>query len=212
MKKILITLIVTTQSVFLFSQDKKHKYYDNDSNNNLYEISESQYLSLKNDLSYPLIYENDSIKVSILSKINITSKLNESTLDYFKINYSLDKNNFTVINYIDNDPRKVSKSYQVPWSIFEGDFIKEMNKIEKISHFWVINPNVTNLYYYHGNKINWQKDTDNYIQKNFLFFEGFNGGYIILDPKGNFYLHRGEYSKEDFLKQLKELKRKSFKS
>jgi hypothetical protein len=81
-----------------------------------------------------------------------------------------------------------------------------MNKIVRISHFWVINPNVKNLYYYHGNKINWIKDTNNYIQKNLLFFEGLNGGYIILDSAGNYYLQRGEYSKKDVLNKLKELK------
>lgn len=212
MRNFSIPLIAIIQSALVFSQTKKHIYYENDSDNNLYEISESQYLSLKNDLSYPLVYENDSIKTSISVKINITSKLNESALDYFKKNYDLNKNNFTVINYIDNDPRGVASHQQVPWDIFEEDFVKQMNKTVKISHFWVINPNVKNLYYYHGNKINWLKDANNYIQKNFLFFDGLNGGYIILDSKGNFYLHRGEYSKEDFLKKFKELKRKSFKS
>ncbi|MDR6846030.1 hypothetical protein [Flavobacterium granuli] len=212
MRNSLITLIAIAQSAFLFSQTKKHTYYNNDSNNELIEISESQYLSLKKELSHPLIYEDDSLKVSYLIKMEVTSKLKESTLDYFKKTYDLDKNNFTVINYIDNDPKPTSISSQVPWDIFEDDYIKQIRKIDKVNHLWIINPDVRNLYYYHGNKIGWIKDAENYIQKNFLFFDGLNGGYIILDSSGNYFLHRGEYRKKEVLDKLKELKRKPFKS
>jgi hypothetical protein len=118
MRKFLIISIAITQSIILFSQNKKHIYYNNGSNNDLKQISENQYLSLQNNTSYPLTYENDSLKISCLIKIKIVGKLNEEAIDYFKKNYDLDKNNFTVINY-SRYAKRFSKSIVLTFSLLE---------------------------------------------------------------------------------------------
>lgn len=120
-------------------------------------------------------------------------------------NNSLNFNTKTVINYIDNDPKDINNDYQTSWDIFDGCLTSKLNSMFPCNHLWVINERVKNLNYYHNNKINWTTDQNNIIRQ--LFFnntDGFNGGFVIIKPNGEYFLKIGEYKKEELLDTFKE--------
>ena len=120
--------------------------------------------------------------------------------------HDLDFNKKIVINFIDNDPYRPSNNYQVNWDIFDGDLEKELNSIEPSNHIWILNNQVKNLYYYHGEKINWMIDKNNLVRELFFNYNGLNGGFLIIKPNRNYSLLVGEYSKLEELNALKEFK------
>ena len=116
------------------------------------------------------------------------------------VNYNLDFSKKTVINFIDNDPKWTIANYQVPWDIFYGNLSEELNKIENCNHIWIKNKKVEDLYYYHGNKIKWITDKNDLIRSKFFKYDGLNGGFLILNPDGQYHLKVGEYTKAGLLK------------
>lgn len=129
---------------------------------------------------------------------NLISQLNEISSS------KIDKSKNIIINYIDDNPRINNKNYQVPWDIFNRNLSSKLNKTKQCSHFWVINKKVTNLYYYHVNKINWLKDQNSIIKKIFFNYESLNGGFVIIKPNKEYYLKNGEYSKKELLSVYKD--------
>ncbi|MDG4949651.1 hypothetical protein NLM59_01830 [Weeksellaceae bacterium KMM 9724] len=111
-----------------------------------------------------------------------------------------------IINFIDNDPKKHIDSYQVPWDIFYGNIKKDLAKLGKLNHFWIINPRVRNLNYYHDDKIQWIQDKDDVLRKLFFEYNGLNGGFVIIKPNANYFIKVGEYRKSDILEAFKEFK------
>lgn len=159
----------------------------------------------------PFLY---TIKTADGSKINVKSHtidtLNSENHEILKkhlINISDDDIDFDkkiIINFIDNDPRIHQKGFQVPWDIFYGNLENELNKIEQCNHFWIINPTVEDLYFYHGNKIKWIEDKNEVIRDLFFKYNGLNGGFVILKPEGGYFLKVGEYIKSEVLKRHNE--------
>ena len=119
-----------------------------------------------------------------------------------KINF----NNHIIINFIDNDPKIHIDHYQVPWDIFYGDMKKDLAKLGKPNHFWMINPRVKDLNYYHANKIQWFVDKDDVIRELFFEYNGLNGGFVIIRPTGKYFVNVGEYRKSEVLEAYKEFK------
>ncbi|HQE33754.1 MAG TPA: hypothetical protein PLO52_03425 [Flavobacterium alvei] len=210
MKSKLSLLIILLISNISFSQDKKELFYDY----NLTEISKEKFITLKNKDNYALSYENENSIKTYLAEIKTSGKLNFHLLETIK-KYLVDldpktsfaQTNFIVINYIDNDPSIHTEGYQVPWNVFTKDISKSFKKSEKVTHFYIINPDVKDLYYYHGNKLNWKTDKDHFIKDKFFPFK-LNGGFLIIDKNGNYISYKGEYSKKDVLEKLKEMKEK----
>jgi hypothetical protein len=105
-----------------------------------------------------------------------------------------------IINYIDNDPfRQTKANYQVPWDIFYGNLKQDLSSIYNCNQIWMHNPRVKNLYYYHKDSRQWYKDVNLQIRDLFFANEGLNGGFVIIQPNGKYYLRVGEYSKKDIL-------------
>jgi hypothetical protein len=211
MKSKLCLLILLLISTISFSQDKKELFYDYD----LTEISKDKFTSLKSKDNYALSYENENSIKTYLIEIKTSGKLNFYLLETIKKylvgldpNTSFAQTNFIVINYIDNDPIVHIKGYQVPWDVYTNNISKSFKKSDKVTHFYIINPDVKDLYYYHGNKLNWKTDQDHFIKDKFFPFKGLNGGFLIIDKDGNYISYKGEYSKKDVLEQLKEIKEK----
>ena len=211
MKSKLSLLIILLISNISFSQDKKELFYDY----NLTEISKEKFITLKNKDNYALSYENENSIKTYLIEIKTSGKLNFYLLETIKkYLVSLDsktsfaQTNYIVINYIDNDPRVHIKGYQVPWDVFTKDISKSFKKSDKVSHFYIINPDVKDLYYYHGDKLTLKTDKDHFINDKFFPFNGLNGGFLIIDKDGNYISYKGEYSVKDVSEKLKEMKKK----
>ncbi|CAM1369714.1 hypothetical protein [Tenacibaculum xiamenense] len=160
---------------------------------------------------YLYVIENlDGSQIKVKSHL-IDSLVNEDykTLKNHLNNISgkqIDFDKKIIINFIDNDPIVYKKNYQVPWDIFYGNMENDLIRFGQSNHFWVINKRVKDLYYYHGNKINWIVDENNIIRELFFRYDGLNGGFVIIKPNGNYFLKIGEYQKSDVLKTHNEFK------
>jgi len=211
MKSQLSILILLLISNISFSQDKKELFYYYD----LTEISKDKFTSLKSKDNYALSYENENSIKTYLVEITTSGKFNFYLLETIK-KYLVDldqktsftQTNFIVINYIDNDPSIHTEGYQVPWDVFTKDISKSFKKTDKVTHFYIINPDVKDLYYYHGNKLNLKTDKDHFIKDKFFPLKGLNGGFLIIDKDGNYVSYKGEYSTKDVFHKLKEMKEK----
>lgn len=164
--------------------------------------------SLINKEPYLYTLENsDGTKTLVPShKKSSISKTNFQNLKEYLVDindYNLDFNKKIILNFIDNDPIRYRKNYQVPWDIFYGNLYEELNSIEPCNQIWILNKSVKDLYYYHGNKINWIVDRDNVIRELFFNYNGLNGGFVIIKPNGKYFLKVGEYKKSDVLNTLK---------
>ncbi len=165
--------------------------------------------SLVDRESYLYTLENsDGSKTEVKSHLTgiLTNMDYENLKSHLKdiSNKELDFNKRIIINYIDNDPRIYRKNYQVPWDIFYGNMEADLAKFGKANHFWVINKGVTDLHYYHGDKIKWIEDKNNVVRKLFFAYDGLNGGFVIIKPNGEYFLNIGEYTKSNFLETHKE--------
>ncbi|MFD0964986.1 hypothetical protein [Pseudofulvibacter geojedonensis] len=160
--------------------------------------------SLINEEPYLYTLESKEGKKTFV-KSHSTNTLSKNNLENLKkhltdINPSdIDFSKKIVVNFINNNPSISIKNYQVPWDIFYGNMQKKLNSIEPCNHFWIINKDVTDLYYYHGNKINWIIDKQNIIKKLFFNYDKLNGGFLILKPNGEYFIKKGEYTKSDVL-------------
>lgn len=205
---LLIILLIYNIS---FSQNKNELFYDYDLN----EISKEKFIGLKSNENYALSYEFETSVKTYLAEIKTSGKLNYYLLaDIKKYLVRLDsktsfaETNFIVINYIDNDPSIYIRGYQVPWNVFENDISKTFKKTDKVKHFYIINPDAKDLYYYHGNKLNWKRDKDHFLRDKFFPFKGLNGGFLIIDKEGNYISNKGEYLIKDVMEKLNEMKKK----
>lgn len=206
-----IFLLIIISYNFSFGQVKKELFYDYDLN----KISKEKFIGLKSKENYALSYEFETSVKTYLAEIKSSGKLNfyllESIKNYLVVldpNKSFAQTNFIVINYIDNDPNIYIKGYQVPWSIFLNDISKSFKKSDKVAHFYIINPDVKDLFYYHGNKIKWKIDKDHFMKNKFFPFKGLNGGFLIIDKEGNYISYKGEYSTKDVMEKMQEMKKK----
>ena len=156
-----------------------------------------------------LLFTNCSTNKYISSTNEIKTLSNIKTLELNKYLKNIDSNLLpnrkTIIIYINNDPKFVEKNYQVPWDIFYGNLVQELNSVEKPNLFWIINENVKNLHFYHGDKINWKIDKENYLQNNFFIHNGMNGGFLILNKEGKYFFKEGEYDKKELINAYKSL-------
>ncbi|REG99759.1 hypothetical protein [Flavobacterium aquicola] len=208
MKIKLLLLISLLISNFSFCQIKKELFYDY----NLDEISQEKFISQKNSENYALSYENETSIKTYLIEIETYGKLNyflfESIKKYLitlKPKTTFKKNNYILINYIDNDPIPYREGAQVPWDIMENNISKAFKKKDSVSQFYIINPNAKDLYYYHGDKLKWETDKDHFLRDKFFTFQGLNGGFLIIDKEGNYFSQKGEYSKKDVLDKMKKM-------
>lgn len=153
-----------------YNQGKKELFY----NYNLDEISKELFISLKNKENHTLSYENETSIKTYLIQTKTSGTLNYYILEDIKkyllrINpkTALENSNYIVINYIDHDASSYKKGFQVPWDVLKKDISKPLNKQDNVSLFYIANPDVENLYYYHGDKRNFFSDEDHFIRKNF---------------------------------------------
>ncbi|CAN1518376.1 hypothetical protein MCETHM1_01009 [Flavobacteriaceae bacterium] len=210
MRSKLILIIYFLISNFSFCQEKKELFYDY----KLDEISKEKFTDLQTLENYTLSYEFENSIKTYLIEINTHGKLNYFLLENIK-KYLISLNpkttfentNYIVINYIDNDPVPYRKGAQVPWDVFENDISKAFKRKDNISQFYVINPNAKDLYYYHSDKLKFKTDKDHFLRDKFFTFKGLNGGFLIIDKEGNYFSHKGEYSKKDVLNQMEQMKK-----
>lgn len=168
------------------------------------------------NFSYSEYQTKNSKGEDIIVKSDVTGTLSEDAYDKLIqhlsqiSNKKLNQSKNIVIHYIDNDPTTVSANYQVPWDIFEGNLTRQLNRIEKCNHLWVLNERVTNRSYYHADKIPWTVDQDLFLKELFFDHEGLNGGFVIIKSDKSYYLKSGEYTKNELLAKYSYAKQPSF--
>jgi len=113
---------------------------------------------------------------------------------------------FIVINFLTGvsieEQKKRSRS---TWNIFDRNYIKKLNKITDVSHFWISSIDKEKLKYFYSNRVDWHKDEKNLIKKLFFPFELSYGYYIIINPEGEYYYYLGEYSKYNVWEKTEEM-------
>ncbi len=150
---------------------------------------------LKSLLIINLRFELDSaylnVKVSRYKKGKIELKILDSIKKVFYKNKKFNDNEIFLINYYPGNDRCSTDGYKSSFKSYYSQYRRKFDKIENLKQLFVYKSNDGLKGF--GNKINWQSDIDNLIEKTFYPIPYPCGGYVIIDSKGNYISERGEY-------------------
>jgi len=191
------------------SQDKVYSFYNEVGS----QITRKEFYEKRENYDYfPLYFESDSLKFGALFYREKYGVLNDSIFLSLK-NYlntfqttKINSKDLIVINYLTGIPMdEQNKKSRSTWNIFDRDYLKKLNKIADISHFWISSLDKEKLKYFYSNIVNWKKDEDDFIKRTFFPHETTYGYYIIINSEGNYYYSLGEYGKNNVWKKTKEM-------
>ncbi|OEY72321.1 hypothetical protein [Salegentibacter salarius] len=208
MKK-LILIFLMIYSFDSYSQNKDYKFYNEEG----YQISRKEFYNKKENFkNFPLYFENDTVRFGVLFHREKKGVLSDSTFTSLK-NYlntlkseHINSKDIIVINFLTGVPfaEQIKKS-KTSWNIFDRNYLRKLNKITDVSHFWISSLEKEKLKYFYSNKVNWQKDEDNIIKKIFFPHETTYGYYILINPEGKYYYSLGEYGKYNVWEKTEEM-------
>ncbi|MCM4156549.1 hypothetical protein DHD80_11095 [Gramella sp. AN32] len=190
-------------------QNKAYKFYNGEGD----EISRKHFYEEKlNYKNFPLYFESDTVRFAVLFRREKEGILNDSTfqslknyLNTFK-NEQIDSKDVIVINYLTGVPKdEQNRNYNTTWNIFDRDYIRKLNRIGDISHFWISSLDKKNLKHFYSNRIDWKKDSEDVIPKLFFPYETTYGYYIIINSEGKYYYALGEYGKYNVWEKAEEM-------
>ncbi|GGD03237.1 hypothetical protein [Hyunsoonleella pacifica] len=189
--KVTITVLLIFYNLILFGQ-KKELYVNDD----FEYISKTEFDKIsKEPLDYKLRFELDSaylnVKVSRYKKGKIELKILDSIKKIFYKNKKFNDNEIFLINYYPGNDRCSTDGYKSSFKSYYSQYRRKFDKIENLKQLFVYKSNDGLKGF--GNKINWQSDIDNLIEKTFYPIPYPCGGYVIIDSKGNYISERGEY-------------------
>ncbi len=208
--KTLICIFLIFSSINIYSQNKVYSFYNEEGS----QITRKKfYEERENYENFPLYFENDSTRFGALFYREKYGVLNDSTFQSFK-NYlntfqtsQINSEEMIVINFLTGIPiDEQSKKSRSTWNIFDRDYLRKLNKIADISHFWISSLDKEKLKYFYSNRVNWQKDKDNFIKRIFFPHETTYGYYIIINSEGKYYYSLGEYGKHNVWKKTEEMR------
>ncbi|SFC82708.1 hypothetical protein SAMN04487987_101152 [Algibacter pectinivorans] len=197
----LFYIFLISYSTNIFSQNTLFNFYNDEGA----QITRKEFYEKRDHYeTYPMYFENDSIKFGVLFDREKYGVLKDSTFQSLK-NYlntfypsKINPKDIIVINFLTGIPiNELSKKDKSSWDIFHRDYLKKLNKITDISHFWISSLEKEKLKYFHSEKVDWKKDEDNFIKRLFFPHETTYGYYIIINPKGKYYYSLGEYGKNN---------------
>lgn len=186
--------------LFLFSislNAQKLKEYYFDINNN--PITKLNYLKLIDhsvnlDVSkidtakiYKIVNRRDTGKLDSISHKNLIIHLSDS------YGLNVDKNQFIVINYVSCYPFLGKRGKRSQWSIFNKNYIKDLNEKINCKQIWIYDAIQENLKSYSYKHIVWNKEKNNYIKNLFYPYDFNYGNTTIIAPSGEYFSYFGEY-------------------
>ena len=203
----LISLLILALNCF--SQNKTYKFYNVDG----YEISRKKFYKEKLDNKiFPLYFQNDTIIFGVLNYREKYGVLNDTDFRQLKEylnsfqNDQIQPNNMIVINYLTGvSVLGQNEKSRTSWNIFDGNYLRKLERIADISHFWIASLDRSKLDYFYGKKVEWKEDIENFIPRLFFPYETTYGYYIIIKPDGKYYYSIGEYGKYNVWNKAKEM-------
>ncbi|PKP14916.1 MAG: hypothetical protein CVU07_12430 [Bacteroidetes bacterium HGW-Bacteroidetes-23] len=202
MKKTIFLLFLTFSTLLSYSQKKE--FYVND---NFEYITETEFNKKHiNPLDYNLRFELDTcymnVKVSRYKKGKINLSLLDSIKKSFtkKNNQEFNESDILLINYFPGDKQMGADGYKTNFKKKYNQYYHRIAKIGDIKLLFIYKSS-SGLEGF-GQKINWQPDINNLIENTFYPIHYPNGGYVIIDSKGNYVSERGEYCYSDTLIEL----------
>lgn len=193
--KITITILLICFCNFISFSQKKELYVNDD-----FEYISKTEFDKKSDqpLDYNLRFELDStylnVKVSRYKKGKIELKVLDSIKNEFykNKNEEFSDNDIFLINYYPGNDKCSSDGYKSNFKSKYNQYRRRFDKIENLKQLFVYKSDDGLKVF--GNKIDWQSDINNLIEKTFYPIPYPCGGYVIIDSKGNYISERGEYS------------------
>ena len=199
MIKYIVILCCATAS--LASAQKPFRFYDEKGN----DITGK---AIKSKVPHIIGFgENDSIKFGVSlkrEKVGTLSALQFNKLkEYLELlcGSPIDAGSNIVVNYISALPKIEEKSKErSKWNMLEfpNTFTNQLRKQANARQFWVSSPLVSNLRFYHGERIDWLKDEQRIISELFFPYEIPDGSFVLIKPDGSYVYYLGEHEKMEF--------------
>lgn len=189
------------------AQNKTETYYDDQ----FQKISKDRFEYLLNKNEYRANqYELEDQITNIVYQVKTKGKLSEEELKNIKSYLSkiqpLKEGLIVLVFYPGRDSCNETDN-ESTWTIFDKDYQKELKKLKITNTYWLYKDD-EDLKYYHPKKINWQKDSDQLIEKTFfkMHYPCFSS--VVIDENGNYISNLGEFGKVHILNDIKELNNK----
>ena len=200
----ILCLIIMFNFNFVKSQIKDRSYQ----NENFELISEIEFntLSYKKNYSFN-VYEGETEILKILYKRKKTGKLSDNDFEILKQSLKSKGNilnKLTVIIFYPGLDECNFKNENSQWTIFDSDYLRNLNKFSKNNHFWIYKSD-ENLQYYYPKKINWQLDDNLTIENIFFKMHYPCFSFVVIDNFGNYIANFGEFGKHTVWEYSKEL-------
>lgn len=203
MKYILIIFLFLS---FKISAQKNKIIYVNEQKQ---EIDKLEFQKLKKtDEYWDIYFQQDSLDIYLLVKRNTKGKISKNQLNQLKENLSIKEittNTIIVIIYYPGKDKCNATKKTSSWNIFDKNYLKKLNKISKISHHWVYKDS-EDLKYFYKKKIDWKKDTNQFLEKLFFKYKFPCSSSVLIDANGNYITIYGEFGKQNVLQIAQELK------
>jgi len=190
-----ILAVICITSNICQSQTKKDIYLDEQGN----YISKAQF---NNKLNYrqnlDLYFETDSTFISKLISRKSRGKLSSGDFANLKQQLSPDKlsnNEMIVIVYFPGKDTCNGMERVSTWNIFDPDYLRKLEKITPLDHFWIYKK-YDQLDYYHPDKVKWQPDPGHLVEALFFQYHYNCSSLAVIDPAGNFTTYFGEFGKQ----------------
>ncbi|WP_336071035.1 hypothetical protein [Mesoflavibacter sp. CH_XMU1404-2] len=207
MKRILILFFLS----FIYNSfGQTREIYLND---DLKNISESEFNENTKELTYNLQFDLDTLIVNVKVLRVKKGKISKQKLDSIKTNLSkssgkeLNESDIIVINYFPGLDRCNSGAGSSFLREKYSRYLRKINKNENVSQFFVYKTIEGTKKY--GRKLEWIPDIGNLIEKIFFPIHYNCGSFALIDENGNYYLTKGEYDIEKIIDLIKD-KKKTF--
>ena len=182
-------------------------------NDDLENISKSEYNRTNNEPTFNLKFDLDTLIVNVKVLRVKKGKISIQKLDSIKTYLSkssgkeINENGIIVINYFPGLDRCNSGDGN-PYLLEKYNrYLKKINRIKNVRSFFVFKSIEGTKKY--GRKLEWIKDVGNIIEKTFFPIHYNCGSFALIDENGNYYLTKGEYDIEKIIDLIKD-KEKTF--
>jgi len=186
-----------------FSQEKKYLYY----NENLELITQKEYSKKLNDVKYlDLYFGKDSVVTCMLVQRKKFGKLNDIEFSNLKNAFLSDSelsNELIVIVYYPGID-ECNQSGNWAWVFYDDTFNKKMKKISPFHNLLIYKDN-SGLIYNLDNKVAWQKDTNQMVEKLFFKYHYPCYSFVVIDKSGRFIAYFGEFDTSTLVEISKEV-------
>lgn len=203
MKKAQLFILIITNSLLL-AQEKEIKFYDT----NEKEITKDEFLKkVDHRENLDLCFHEDSLISCFLITRKNRNKLSDEHFTELKNtispNKKLNKDLIVIVYYPGKDGCNEGER-ETTWNMFHSDYQKKLKRIGEYDHFWIYKNN-DNLHCFHPDKVIWQEDKNQLIEKTFFKLPYPYFSAVVLNNKGEYITYFGEFGKTIIWEIAKEL-------